>query len=100
VIVGATVIVNSQTIGLVATKISSDSGGLKPTETWANKPLKINLATPVLVGQHLYSQGVSPNYVCAEAATGEVKWSQPGFPGGKEAYCSTLVVGSNLVVLT
>jgi len=100
VIVGDTVVVNSQTIGLVGTKISSDSGGLKASEAWVNKVMKINLATPVLVGQHLYSQGVSPNYICADALTGEVKWAQPGFVGGKEAYCSTIVVGKNLLVLT
>ena len=98
--VGDTVLVNSQTIGLVGTKISKDSGGFNASEAWANKNLKINLATPVLVGQYLYSQGVSPNYVCADALTGELKWSQPGFGGGKEAYCSTIVVGKNLLVLT
>jgi outer membrane protein assembly factor BamB len=100
VIIGDTVIVNSQTIGLVATRISADSGGQKASEAWANKNLKINLATPVLVGDYLYSQGVSPNYICASARTGELKWTQPGFPGGKEAYCSTIVTGKNLLVLT
>jgi outer membrane protein assembly factor BamB len=100
VIVGDTVVVNSQTIGMVGTKISTDSGGLLASEAWVNKALKINLATPVLVGQHLYSQGVSPNYICADARTGELKWAQPGFVGGKEAYCSTIVIGKNLLVLT
>ena len=42
--VGDTVLVNSQTIGLVATKISKDSGGFNASEAWANKNLKINLA--------------------------------------------------------
>ncbi len=100
VIVGDTVLVNSQTIGLVATKIAHDTGGLKASEAWSNKSLKINLATPVVVGACLYSQGVSPNYICANATTGELKWSQPGFGGGKEGYCSTMVVGKNLLVLT
>ena len=72
----------------------------KASLAWATKDLKINLATPVLVGQFLYSQGVSPNYTCADALTGELKWSQPGFGGGKEAYCSTIVSGKNLLVLT
>ena len=100
VIVGDTVIVNSQTIGLVATRISNDSGGLKASPAWVNKSLKINLSTPVLAGQYLYSQSVSPNYICADAFTGEVKWSQPGFVGDKQAYCSTIAVGTNLLVLT
>src|SRR5260221_291319 len=100
VIVGDTVVVNSQTIGLVATRISRGTAGLKASEAWANQSLKINLATPVLVCQYLYSQGVSPDYVCADALTGELKWSQPGFGGGKEGYCSTIVTGQNLLVLT
>ena len=100
VIFGDLAIVNSQTIGLVATRIAQDSGGLKATQAWANKNLKINLSTPVLVDHYLYSQGVSPNYVCADAQSGEIKWSQPGFTGGKEAYCSTIVTGKNLLVLT
>ena len=100
VVVGDTVLVNSQTIGLVATRISADSAGLKASEAWANKSLKINLATPVPVGQYLYSQGVSPNYICADALNGEIKWAQPGFTGDKKAYCSTIVVGKNLLVLT
>ena len=100
IIFGDMVIVNSQTIGLVATRISRDSGGLRAEQGWVNKNLKINLATPVLHGQYLYSQGVSPNYICADASNGELKWSQPGFTGGKEAYSSTLLAGTNLLVLT
>ena len=100
VIVGDTVVVNSQTIGLVATKISNDSGGLKASQAWVNKSLKINLATPVLAGQYLYSQGVNQDYICADAQTGELKWSQPGFGGANQAYSSTIVVGKNLLVLT
>jgi len=100
VAVGDTVLVNSQTIGLVATKISRDTGGFSASEAWANKNLKINLATPVLMDRYLYSQGVSPSYICADALTGELKWTQPGFGGGKEAYASTIAIGKKLLVLT
>jgi outer membrane protein assembly factor BamB len=100
VIDGDNVIVNSHTIGLVAFRISKDTGDFNASPAWANKDLKINLATPVLVDGHLYCQGASKDYVCAEAATGKLKWSQPGFGLGRRDYSSTIVVGKNLLVLT
>ena len=100
VIDGDNVIVNSHTIGLVAFKISKDSGGLKASPAWANTDLKINLATPVLVDGHLYCQGASKDYICADAATGKLKWSQAGFGLGRRDYSSTIVVGKSLLVLT
>ena len=100
VIDGDKVIVNSHTIGLVAFQISKDTGGFKANPAWANEDLKINLATPVLVGGHLYCQGANKDYICAEAATGKLKWSQTGFGQGRRDYSSTIVVGKNLLVLT
>ena len=100
VVDGDNVIVNSHTIGLVAFRISKDTGGLTATPAWANKDLKINLATPVLVDGHLYCQGANKDYVCAEAATGKLKWSKPGFGQGRRDYSSSIVVGQNLLVLT
>jgi outer membrane protein assembly factor BamB len=98
VLVGDLVLVNSQTIGLVATRISRESGQFKATEAWANRPLKINIATPVLVDGHLYSAGCNKDYVCVEAGTGAVKWSQAGFGRGRKDYCATIAVGDTLLV--
>jgi outer membrane protein assembly factor BamB len=100
VIFGDRVAVNSHTIGLVCFDISKDSGGFQATQAWANKDLKINLATPVLVDGSLYCQGPDKDYVCADAKTGRTKWSQAGFGLGKKDYASTIVVGKNLLVLT
>jgi outer membrane protein assembly factor BamB len=98
---GTMVIVNShETIGLVAFRISKDTGGLKATPRGPIRNLKINLATPVLVDGHFYCQGANKDYICAEAATGKLKWSRPGFGQGKRDYSSTIVVGKNLLVLT
>jgi outer membrane protein assembly factor BamB len=99
VIMGDRVIVNSHSIGLVCFEITRDSGGFKTTEAWANKKLLINLSTPVLVGPHLYCQGPQKDYVCVEAATGRLLWSQPGFGSGKKDNSSTIVAGRNLLVL-
>jgi outer membrane protein assembly factor BamB len=97
---GDRVMVNSHSIGLVCVRLVKDTGGLRATEAWANRDLKINLATPVLVGDHLYCQGANKDYVCADARTGALKWSQPGFGTGRKDYASTLVLGHQLLVLT
>ena len=101
VIFGDTVTVNSQTIGLVCEQIIRDSSNsFKPTEAWINKPLKINLATPVEVDGHFFSEGVQGDYVCIDAKSGKVKWSQPGFgKADKKDYASTIVVKQNLLIL-
>jgi len=97
VIIGDNVLVNSHTIGLVCLKIEKDGDGQKATEAWVNKDLKINLATPVVVGQYLYTHGPAQNFVCIDSRTGKEMWRHAGF--GKD-YSSTIALGKNLLVLT
>jgi outer membrane protein assembly factor BamB len=100
VIFGDTVIVNSHTIGLVATKIVREGGELQAVPQWANKGLKINLSTPVRVGDYLYDQGPGQTYICADARTGQTKWQVPGFGSSGTENSSTIALGNNLLVLT
>jgi outer membrane protein assembly factor BamB len=100
VIYGDTVIVNSHTIGLVATKIVGQGRGLRAVPLWANEELKINLSTPVRVGDYLYDQGPDQNYICADGRTGETKWQASGFGARGTENSSTIVLGKNLLVLT
>jgi outer membrane protein assembly factor BamB len=100
VVVGDTVVVNSHTIGLVAVRITREGDVLKAADAWSNKPLKINLSTPVLAGGHLYSQGCNKDYVCVDATTGALRWSQPGFGRGLKDYCATIFVRGSLLVQT
>jgi outer membrane protein assembly factor BamB len=100
VIWGDTVIVNSHTIGLVATKIVRQGRGLRAVPLWANKALKINLSTPVRVGDYLYDQGPGQTYICADARTGQTQWQAPGFGARGTENSSTIVLGQNLLVLT
>jgi outer membrane protein assembly factor BamB len=100
VILDDRVLVNSHTFGLICFKITKDTTGFTATEAWANKDLKINLATPVAVGDYLYCQGPNRDYVCVDANTGELKWTQPGFGLGKKDYASTIGIGDKLLVLT
>lgn len=97
VIFGDNVIVNSHTIGLVCQKISRVGDGFKEEQLWANKSLKINLSTPVLVEDFLYGQGPDKNLVCVDARTGALKWEQPGF--GKQN-SSVIAAAEKLLVLT
>ncbi|MEW6160395.1 MAG: PQQ-binding-like beta-propeller repeat protein [Verrucomicrobiota bacterium] len=100
VIAGDLVMVNSHTIGVVALRISREDDGLKASEAWVNKEMKINIATPVLVDHHLYSQGPNKDYVCIDARTGKTLWSEPGFGAGRKDYSSTIALGKNLLVLS
>lgn len=100
VVIGDQIAVNSHTFGLRSFHIEKDTGGFKATEAWANPDLKINLATPVLLDGHLYSQGANKDYVCVDARTGALKWSQAGFGLGRKDYASTIAIGKNLLALT
>ena len=97
VIFGDHVLVNSHTFGMICFKITKGGDGYSATESWRNRDMKINLATPVLVGNFLYSHGPARDFVCVNAETGELKWQQSGF--GKD-YSATLVVGKNLLTVT
>jgi outer membrane protein assembly factor BamB len=94
-----TVTVNSHTFGMICERISRDSGRLQPTQAWANKTLKINLSTPVEVGGYFYCQGANKDYVCVDARTGTIKWSQPGFGPGTKDNSSTIAVKDKLLIL-
>jgi outer membrane protein assembly factor BamB len=100
VIFGDTVIVNSHTIGLVATKIVREDDALRPVPLWVNHELKINLSTTVRVGDFLYGEGPQQNFICADARTGETKWMAPGFGARETENASTIAIGKNLLILT
>lgn len=99
VIFGDNVIVNSHTIGLVCFKISrgAETNSFAAAQLWTNKNLPINLATPVLVKDKIFSYGADRDFVCVDAKTGKLNWSHSGFG---EKYSSTLLVGNQLLVLT
>jgi outer membrane protein assembly factor BamB len=107
VIVGQQVLVNSHTIGLLCydiRKSEANTPGNKPAfeaaVAWENKDLKINLATPVVVGNQLYCQGANRDYVCVDLKSGKLLWSQMGFGLGRKDYASTIATRDHLLVLT
>jgi outer membrane protein assembly factor BamB len=97
VVVGDNIVINTYTGGMTSYLIAKSGDNFTVTESWKNKDTKINLATPVLIGGFLYSYGPNKNYVCIDAASGKVAWTQNGFG---ENYASTTAIGDKLVVLT
>ena len=100
VIFGDTVIVNSHTFGLAGTKIVREGGIIRAVPLWTNQELKINLSTPVRVGDYLYGQGPGQTYFCADAGTGQTKWQAPWFGAKGTENSSTIALGKNLLALT
>ena len=100
VLYGNRVVVNSHTVGLVCVEIVPTGAGLEARTAWALKDQKINIATSVLSGQSLFSQGSNKDYICVDAATGELRWAKTGFGVGKKDYSSTIAVGNKLLVLS
>jgi outer membrane protein assembly factor BamB len=100
VIVGNRGMVNSHTLGLLCFEVRKSGTGFEAVSAWENKDLKINLATPVVVGDALYCQGANRDYICADVKTGKLLWSQAGFGTGRKDYASTIVAGDRLLVLT
>jgi outer membrane protein assembly factor BamB len=100
VIFGDTVIVNTHTIGFVATKIVREGGEARAVPLWENRKLKTNLSTPVRVGDFLYCQGPGQTYVCVDARNGQTKWQAPWTCARGQENTSTIVVGKNLLALT
>lgn len=101
VVYGNKIFVNSHTIGLVCVEVEPKGAKLEARVAWELKDQKINIATPVLVGQHLFSQGANKDFVCVDVSSGELKWAHAGFGmGGKKDYSSTVALGRRLLVLT
>ena len=97
VINGDTVMVNSHTFGLVCYKISGGAERQTATQVWANRELKINLATPVLVDHFLFTHAEvnAKNYACVDALTGKTLWKQAGMGSIVSA---SIVVGDKILV--
>lgn len=100
VIQGNRVMVNSHSFGLVCIEVSRDGDTFVARQAWINKNAKINIATPVRCGDYLYSQGPNKDFICVDARTGELRWSQPGFGQGRKDYSSAVKVGDRLLVLS
>lgn len=91
------VTISSSSVGLTKFSVIKDSGGFKVEPAWKNDKIKVTLATPVLVGGHLYGLGTGGSkteFICVDFKTGEQKWNQPGFGD----YAAVIAAGDKLLV--
>ncbi|MFN0068732.1 MAG: PQQ-binding-like beta-propeller repeat protein [Limisphaerales bacterium] len=102
VVVGDLVLVGSHQAGLLGLRITAAGDGCRVETAWTSREAAPNFASPVAVGGHLYGLGPTKNVVCVEAATGALKWSQPGVvtTSADKAFGGFLVIGGRLLVLT
>ncbi len=100
VIFGDQVVVNSHTLGMICYKISREGGEFKASQAWINKTAKTNLSTPVLVDGHLYCQGAGTDFICVNAASGDLKWTHENFSRDtKKMSSSVLAIGNKILAL-
>ena len=91
---GNKIIVASHSEGMMCVSGSGKSG--KAILQWKNPKLKINLSTPVIIGQHLYGFAEKARFICVDIKTGKLNWEERGFG---TFYASTLTDGKKLLVL-
>ena len=91
---GNSVITASHSEGMLCMGGSGSAG--EAVRKWKDAKLKINLATPVVVGDSLYSFAEKDRFICVDTTTGKVNWEERGF--GK-FYASTLTDGKQMLVL-
>lgn len=102
VVVDDLVIVSSHQAGMIATRVTADASGVHAQNAWTSKEAAMNVASPVVVGKHLYGLGPTRNLFCVEAATGKVAWSKEGYftSAATKSYAGFLVLGGNVLCLT
>lgn len=102
VVVGDLVIAGSHQAGLLGLRVTAAGDGCQVTTVWTSKEAAPNFASPVAVDGHVYGLGPAKNVVCVEAATGALKWSQPGVftTSADKAFGGFLAVGPRILTLT
>lgn len=95
------VMVASHQVGLVATRIKKDASGIKAEPAWTMAEMKINFASPVIIGKHLYGVGPAKNVVCIDTEKGTLAWEKTGVINSTpdKAHASFLVLGTNILML-
>jgi len=72
-----------------------DASATPPKILWENKALKAHFNTPILFDGHIYGIGDPDHLRCIVQATGEVKWSQPGFQKGGVIGIDGMIIAIN-----
>jgi outer membrane protein assembly factor BamB len=75
IIVDDMVVVSSYLAGLIGIRVSRENETFKVERAWVEKPLAINFASPVAIGQYLYGLGTGRKLNCVDIRTGQRAWS-------------------------
>jgi len=76
---GDHVLFASHSTGFQSQRITRSDSGFTPVQHWFNRQLRLNLPTPVLIGSNVYGIGAAKDFICVNADTGELRWSERGF---------------------
>lgn len=79
ILLGDDVLFASHSTGFQSQRITRTDSGFQPVQRWFNRQLRLNLPTPVLSGSHLYGIGAAKDFICIDARSGQVAWSEKGF---------------------
>ncbi len=78
-----------------ALRVEKSGDGVKMSEAWTNRDMRVYMSSPVVVGDHLYSHAGDNRFVCVNWKTGKTAWTGGEFGD----YCSVVVAGDRLLVL-
>jgi outer membrane protein assembly factor BamB len=95
VVVGDLVIASGLDKFAFALQVKKSGSGVKMTEAWKNRDLRIYMSSPVVVGDHIYGLGGQNALVCVHIPTGKTAWSSGDFG----EYCSIVVARDRLLIL-
>jgi outer membrane protein assembly factor BamB len=101
-VVDDVVVAGSHQVGLVGVRISREGNGLKAEQAWLNKQAAVNFSSPVAVDKFIYSLGPQRNFICVDAESGKILWSQPGYftSSADKAHAAMLVMGEKILAST
>ncbi|MEC7882675.1 MAG: PQQ-binding-like beta-propeller repeat protein [Verrucomicrobiota bacterium] len=94
VIRGNNIITASHSEGMICMSGIGKNG--KAIPKWKNQKLKINLSTPVIIGDYLYGFAEKDRFICVDIINGKLNWEERNFGS---FYASTLTDGKKLLVL-
>ncbi len=100
-VIGDLVVVGSQQIGMVVTRIVKQGDMLVAQAAWTKKEFGVNFSSPVVVAGHIYGLGLNKNLMCIDPMSGTLNWEQGGCvtTSGDKAFASFIAMGANILML-
>jgi outer membrane protein assembly factor BamB len=86
---------------LIGIRVTRENETFKAERAWVEKPLAINFASPVAVGQYLYGLGTGRKLNCVDIRTGQSAWSKADLFSGdlEKEHVGMLAFKDRLLIL-